>query len=277
MPEAPDLEVIKEVLDRRRVKGLVIQEARVLKPLELRVLTPDGIAEDAAGRSFLDFSRRGKFLLMRLSGERMLVINPMLTGALRLCNPSERLAKRTSFVLSLSDGCELRYLDETQMGMAYYIESSQMGEIPRLGEQGPDVLGQYPSLDGVQGRPAPLPRARSRAYSPAASSWRASGTPTRTRRSSRRASSLSRSARPSRRTTWARLHEAIPRVLHEAIDVLRERMAEDIHLKVRDFLQVHGKGGSPCPRCGGNITTIGANQRLTNYCRRCQPGMLLRN
>ena len=75
----------------------------------------------------------------------------------------------------------------------------------------------------------------------------------------------------------SRLHDSIPRVLHSAINVLRERMNEDIHVKVRDFLQVHGKGGSPCPRCGGNITTIGANQRLTNYCRQCQPGMLLRN
>ena len=38
MPEAPDLEVIKEVL-ARRVKGLAVEQARVLRPLELRVLT----------------------------------------------------------------------------------------------------------------------------------------------------------------------------------------------------------------------------------------------
>ena len=275
MPEAPDLEVIKEVLDRR-VKGLGIQEARVLKPLELRVLTPEGIAEDAAGRSFLDFSRRGKFLLMRLSGERMLVINPMLTGALRLCSPSERLAKRTSFTLSLSDGCELRYLDETQMGMAYYIESSRLGEIPRLGEQGPDVLDEYPSLEEFKGGlrrsqgeiKGILTRGKflagiGNAYADEAL-FEAGVFPFKKRKA------LSEDE-------LARLHEAIPRVLRDAIDVLRERMGEDIHLKVRDFLQVHGKGGSPCPKCGGNITTIGANHRLTNYCRSCQPGMLLRN
>ncbi len=48
-------------------------------------------------------------------------------------------------------------------------------------------------------------------------------------------------------------------------------------VKVRDFLSVHGKRGGLCPRRGGNITTIGANRRLTNYCRRRQPGLLLRN
>ena len=275
MPEAPDLEVIREVLDRR-VKGLEVGEARVLKPLELRVLTAEGIVEDAPRRSFLDFSRRGKFLLMRLSGERMLVVNPMLTGALRICGPSERVAKRTSFILSLSDGSELRYLDETQMGMAYYINSSQMEEIPRLAEQGPDVLDQYPSLEEFksglrrfQGEiKGILTRGRflagiGNAYADEAL-FEAGIFPFKKRKA------LSED-------DLARLHDAIPETLHSAIGVLRKRMGEDIHLKVRDFLQVHGKGGSPCPRCGGNITTIGANQRLTNYCRTCQPGTLLRN
>ena len=275
MPEAPDLEVIKEVLDRR-VKGVAVHEARALKPLELRVLTPDGFPEDAAGRSFLEFSRKGKFLLMTLSGERMLVVNPMLTGALRLCKPTERLAKRTAFLLSLSDGSELRYLDETQMGMAYYIHASQLGEIPRLSEQGPDVLDEYPPFEEFKGGlrrfngeiKGILTRGRflagiGNAYADEAL-FEAGVFPYKRRKA------LSED-------DLGRLHEAIPRVLYSAINVLRARMAEDIHLKVRDFLQVHGKGNSPCPRCGGNITTIGANQRLTNYCRRCQPGMLLRN
>ena len=275
MPEAPDLEVVKEVL-ARRVKGLAVEQARVLRPLELRVLTSTDFSGDIAGRSFLDFSRRGKFLLMALSGERMLVVNPMLTGALRLCRPSERLAKRTSFLLSLSDGSEIRYLDETQMGMAYYIHTSQLEEIPRLREQGPDVLDEYPSLEDFrsglrrfQGEiKGILTRGRflagiGNAYADEAL-FEAGVFPFKKRKA------LSED-------DLGRLHVSIPRVLHSAINVLRERMNEDIHVKVRDFLQVHGQGGSPCPRCGGNITTIGANQRLTNYCRQCQPGMLLRN
>ena len=213
---------------------------------------------------------------MTLSGDRMLVVNPMLTGALRLCKPSERLAKRTAFLLSLSDGSELRYMDETQMGMAYYIHASQLGEIPRLGEQGPDVLDEYPSIEEFKGGlrrfngeiKGILTRGRflagiGNAYADEAL-FEAGVFPYKKRKA------LSED-------DLSRLHEAIPRVLHSAIGVLRERMGEDIHLKVRDFLQVHGKGNSPCPRCGGNITTIGANQRLTNYCRHCQPGMLLRN
>ena len=74
-----------------------------------------------------------------------------------------------------------------------------------------------------------------------------------------------------------RLYEQGPRVAEEAIAVLRRRMGDAIHVKIRDFLKVHGKGGQPCPRCGGNITQLNANQRITSYCRKCQPGMLIRN
>ena len=53
-------------------------------------------------------------------------------------------------------------------------------------------------------------------------------------------------------------------------------MGETTHTKVRDFLKVHNRGGEPCPSCGSAISQITANRRITSYCRRCQPGMLIR-
>ena len=275
MPEAPDLEVVKDVLNQR-IRGLVVDDAQVLRPLELRVLTPADFVQDVIGRSLLQFSRRGKFLLADLSEERALVINPMLTGAVQICSPSTRLAKKTSFLLSLSDGTQLRYLDETQMGMAYYVEASRLAEVPRLSEQGPDVLDQYPSLPEFERRlrrfqgeiKGVLTRGQflagiGNAYADEVL-FEAEIFPFKKR------PALSEEE-------VASLHQAIPKTLRRAMSVLRERVGQDTHVKVRDFLSVHGKRGGLCPRCGGNITTIGANQRLTYYCRRCQPGLLLKN
>ncbi|MBI2371326.1 MAG: hypothetical protein HYV08_14035, partial [Deltaproteobacteria bacterium] len=73
----------------------------------------------------------------------------------------------------------------------------------------------------------------------------------------------------------AALFTAIRAVLPAARDLVRQRMGDQIHLKPRDFLKVHGKGGEPCPRCGERIAAITANQRVTNFCRRCQPGVLV--
>jgi formamidopyrimidine-DNA glycosylase len=72
------------------------------------------------------------------------------------------------------------------------------------------------------------------------------------------------------------LYQAVRTTLLESTDKVREAMGEDIHLKPRDFFAVHMRGGEPCPRCGTRISDIRARQRITNFCRTCQPGGLIR-
>lgn len=141
MPEAPDLEVVREFL-AERILGVKVASASVIKPSVLRPLAGD-LEEDIPGRKFTDVQRRGKFLLMGLSGERLLVINPMLTGALQYCPPVERMSKRTCISMALDNAMELRYRDDRQMGGVYYVTKAQLGDVPRLGEQGPDVLDDF--------------------------------------------------------------------------------------------------------------------------------------
>ena len=272
MPEAPELEVVKDFLTAKAV-GATVETAAEVKPGILRSLRGD-MAEDIRGRRLEGVRRRGKFLLLDLSGERMLVINPMLTGALQYCLPSQRVYKRTYLSLTLSNGHELRYLDEKRMGMAYYCAAEQAGEIPRLNEQGPDALeigldefrerlkGFHGEIKGI------LTRGRvvagiGNAYSDEIL-FAAGIYPFRKRKA------LSDDE-------LRRLHKACGGVVRDAIPKARERMGDNIHIKARDFLQVHNKGGEPCPRCGNRISQITANKRITSYCRRCQPGMLLRN
>ena len=173
------------------------------------------------------------------------------------------------------DGRELRYLDDKQMGKVYYVKEEQLAQVPVLSEQGPDVLsgisyedfGQrlkkfHGEIKGVLTRGAFI-SGIGNAYSDEILF----------------AAGLSpfRKTRSLSQTELRRLYESCPRVAREAIDVLRERMGEKTHVKIRDFLKVHNKGGQPCPACGGNITQLTANQRITSYCRRCQPGMLIKN
>ena len=124
MPEAPDLEVIKEFLSERAT-GALVSSATVIKPSVLRSLTGD-LATDIEGRSLESVARQGKFLVLSLSDDRLLVFNPTLTGAFQYCLPETRVFKRTCIVLSLLNGHELRYLDDRQMGFVYYVTDSQL-------------------------------------------------------------------------------------------------------------------------------------------------------
>ena len=277
MPEAPDLEVIREYLTKH-VVGAQITAASVIKPSVLRSLAGD-MTSDIQGRSLVSVERRGKFLLIGLSGDRMLAINPMLTGMLQHCAPKTRLFKRTCLTFDLSggkaDGTQLRYLDDKQMGLFYYVRTDQLDQVPRLSEQGPDVLDgmgleefqrrlkKYPGeIKGILTRGAVL-SGIGNAYSDEIL-FEAQVYPFRKRKS------LSVDE-------LQRILDSSRAVVEDAIPILRERMGDNIHVKVRDFLKVHNKGGEPCPRCGHQISEITANKRITSYCRQCQPGSLIRN
>ena len=273
MPEAPELEVVKDFLTANLI-GTTIEGAKTLKPSVLRSLCGD-IAEDMPGRSVERVKRRGKFILLELSGGRLLSINPMLTGALQYCPPKRRVYKRTCLTFALSNGSELRYIDDKQMGMVYYIGDERRGDIPRLHEQGPDVLDDFTfddfkrSLKRFHGEiKGALTGGRvisgiGNAYSDEIL-FAARIYPFRKRKA------LSEDE-------LRRLYDQSRQVVEDAIPIVRERMGDNIHLKVRDFLKVHNKGGAPCPRCANAISQITANKRITSYCRRCQPGMLLKN
>ena len=280
MPEAPDLEVVKDYLNAE-LKDAVVESCQVLRPTVVRSLAAD-VTADLPGRTFIDAQRRGKFLTLRLSGGRSLVINPMLTGALQHCNDSVRVLKKTCVVLNLAGSMHLRYLDDRQMGKVYYIDNggdndgdSQEELIPQYTGLGPDVLSGITlqefetrlkkfngEIKGVLTREAFI-SGIGNAYSDEIL-FAAGISPF----------MKCRALKPAELGT---LHAQCRQVLEEATETLWDRMGKDIHKKVRDFLMVHNKGGQPCPKCGGNITQLNANQRITSYCRHCQQGLLIRN
>ncbi len=68
------------------------------------------------------------------------------------------------------------------------------------------------------------------------------------------------------------LYNATHSVLEWAGEVVAEKMTESLdYSEWRDHLRVHRRGGQPCPRCGTTISEITAGQRITSFCRQCQP------
>ena len=281
MPEAPDLEVVKDYLNAN-LKDAPVESCRVLRPTVVRSLAAE-VTVDLPGRSFLDAQRRGKFLTLRFSGGRSLVINPMLTGALQHCPESERIPKKTCLVLGLAGGTELRYLDDRQMGKVYYIRNGedrdggedQDEQVPQYTTLGPDVLSGI-TFEEFQAR---LKKFNGEIKGVLTRGAFISGIGNAYSDEILFAAGISpfKKCRALKPDELRALHTQCREVLEEATETLRSRIGSDIHKKIRDFLQVHNKGGHPCPRCGGNITQLNANQRITSYCRHCQPGLLVRN
>jgi formamidopyrimidine-DNA glycosylase len=271
MPELPDLEVIREFLAPRLV-GVSLASAEVRRPLVVRNLLGGDTAGHLVGQRFAGVRRRGKFLLLPLDDGVTMVINPMLAGRIRYGEPLARHRARDVLVLHLADGHELRYHDAKDMGKIYLTTDPAL--VPAFGELGPEADDPDLNLDAFRERLRPYRgeikgvltnqsflAGIGNAYADEIC-WRAGLYPF------RRRPSLSDDE-------VAQLHSAMRTVLAEAIETLRERVGEAIDVEIRDFLAVHGRAGQPCPQCGNPISKVTRERRTTNFCRTCQPGLMV--
>jgi formamidopyrimidine-DNA glycosylase len=201
-----------------------------------------------------------------------LVINPMLAGRLRYGEPLKRDRARDAVVIGLADGTELRYHDAEDMGKIYLARD--LGQVPTFLELGPDADDPVLTLELFRARLRRHPgeikgiltnqafvAGIGNAYADEIC-WCAGIYPFR-RRATLGDADL------------ARLYNCMRAVLEKATERLRERVGSAIDVEVRDFLAVHGKAGEACPRCGAAISEVTREKRSTNFCRHCQPGLMV--
>ncbi|HET6845216.1 MAG TPA: DNA-formamidopyrimidine glycosylase family protein [Anaerolineales bacterium] len=276
MPELPELEVVREVLERR-VVGHTVTRAALLPPggsIVARDLTHKGFEQTISGAQLLGVRRRGKFLVLALDSAdspTFLAINPKLTGRLQLSDAAEKRLPRTHLVLDLDDGRQLRYVDQKQMGQLYLTPDPE--RVPEYAGMGPEPMEI--SLSDFRDALRPF-RGEIKGILTRGTFVAGIG--------NAYADEILWAARlhPYRKRTQLsgaevdQLHHAMRDTLLRATEQVRLEMQEQIHLKPRDFLAVHMKTGQPCPRCGTPISLVGANQRITNFCRTCQPGGLIK-
>ena len=268
MPEIPDLENVCAVLNRR-LPGLTVAAVETPRPLVLRTPAAE-FARRLRGATFKGVGRRGKFLLYRLAGDAVLAVNPMLVGRFQYVAPERKRPARTCFVLGLSNGRELRYVDERSMGKVYLVSEAELAALPQLAGMGPDALDPALTEEEFLRR---LRRYRGAVKQVLVKAEFIAGI------GNAYADEILFEAgihpftkvRDLGEEERRALQRAVPAVLRWAIAAVGEAMEEEIDRKPRAFLRVHRKGGQACPRCGTAISEISPQRRVTSFCRRCQP------
>ncbi len=273
MPELPDLEVVREYLSGV-LPGLTVARLQVRRPLILRDTTGGPPGEAAVGRAVLAVGRRGKYLWLDLGPDLSLAINPKLAGRLAWHERGASPRAQTALVLGFGGGQELHYLDAKDMGQVYL--TSGLATVPGFAAQGPDAMDPALTLEVFVERLRPF-RGEIKGVLTRQECVAGIGNAYADEILFHAGISPFRKRTKLSPQEVARLHASMRRVLGDAIVTLRGRVGSAIEVEVRDFLQVHGRGGSPCPRCGRPISELAARQRITSFCRGCQPGTLVRN
>ena len=274
MPEIPELQHIARVLNDR-LAGRPITNIDIQKPIVIRLPREDFEA-GLLGAEFRAVERTGKFLLFRTNRDSVLAVNPMLNGRFQWTSGPDGAKKshaRTCFTLKFRDADDdlgIRYIDERYLGKVYLVDTEDLDQLPVLTEQGPDALDPELNEEAFLKR---LKRYRGQVKSALVNAKFIAGIGNAYSdevlfnagiHPFTKISTLSDERR-------GRLYRAINETLTWAAAIASEEIGQKIDSKPRDFLNVHRKGGQPCPRCGNPISEVSPNRRITSFCRTCQP------
>lgn len=276
MPELPEVETMVRGL-RPAMAGLAIREVSVRDPFLLHGATADEFERSTAGASVARVDRRGKWVVIALASDRgTIVIQPRMTGGFWLVDPPRAEHVRLTFRMR-EPGGTVWFCDTRRLGKVGWYAGEAEAEAAFGRSHGPDALAIEP------GELAGRLKRTGRGVKPTLMDqkvlagigniyadevlFRAGVHP------ERRASGL----RPAE---VARIHAAIGAVLAEAITA--EGSSFDAGYRTVLGLEggflatnaVYGRGGKPCPGCGGPVlkTKIaGLVGRPTHYCPSCQP------
>ncbi len=267
MPELPEVETVRRELEPWLV-GRRIRRAR-------RVDAPRGPKyaglERARGRRILGVARRGKFLLLPLSGGLELVIHLGMTGTLTAREPDGHV--RAVLELHGRAPARLYFRDPRRFGRMLVVGAGDYAALPTLARMGPEPLSDdfqapafFAALQSSSAIKTLLLGQRPVAglgniYADEAL-WTARIHP---RREARQL---------SRRKTYE-LCDAIEAVLSAGVEAGGTTLRDYRSLGGQPGgyapkLQVYGRAGEPCPRCGAAICRIVVGGRSSHLCPRCQ-------
>jgi formamidopyrimidine-DNA glycosylase len=273
VPELPEVETIVADL-RPHLAGRTIVTCELLFPSIVRHPEPEEFIDAVAGRRIESVGRRGKFILIGLGGELLLVVHLGMTGHLRLVRADSPIEKHTHAIFTLDDGRHLRYRDPRRFGrLLLGTEQAllQSKTLPRLGPEpiDPDFAAEE-LFRRLRGRRTSLKAVLlDQASIAGVGNIYADESLHRARlRPDRLAGSVSlKSAR--------RLHDSLRVSLQVAIanrgssvDTYRDAWGEVGGQQEK--LLVYGRAGEPCFTCGRPLSMIRLAGRTTVFCRRCQ-------
>ncbi len=291
MPELPEVETIRRQLEPE-ITGRRIVAAEVLDQRWTRPTAPGEVERAIAGRTIEAVERRGKYLLLRLDGERTLAMHLRMTGNLLLDlggepeqddeprrlggdrlyegNPELRYLRAE---LRLDGGGRLLFTDPRRFGHAVVLDDDELDHYfaARLGiEPLSDSLTAEELCRLAAGRRVPLKSfllnqlgvaGIGNIYADEA-----------LHRAELHPLSPAGSMKPE---DCERLRLGIVEALEAglasggaSIDDYRDSRGEEGAMQ--DEFLVHTREGKPCPRCGAEIARIVVGGRSTYFCPSCQ-------
>jgi len=261
MPELPDVEAVARLL-RRSVAGRRVTRVEVPDRSVVRSPAAWLFVRRLRGRRIRTIERRGKYLLVSLSGDRLMIGHLRMTGDFVVVPRRAPRRPHTRLVLGVGRD-DVRFVDQRRFGHVDLIDARDTGTFVGLRTLGVEPLTPAFSLSRLRtlldGRRGTLKAFLLRQYLIAGIG-------------NIYADEILFQARlhPARQVPTLRaaevraLYRSIRGVLRRAVAALSRRGRP-----VGGLIAVREPGGA-CPRCGGTLRIATIAGRTTYFCPRCQ-------
>jgi formamidopyrimidine-DNA glycosylase len=274
MPELPEVESVANAL-RKLVAGRTIVKAELRRPRLVPETTPAVFARILKNRTIDHVARRGKHILIALTGDKTLIVHLRMSGRFLLLSEEAEYPKFAHAIFHLADGTRLVFDDQRHFGMMKIVATGELHATKELKKLAPEPFSDDFSVEYLTAA------ARS------------------TRRSLKellidqtKVTGLGNiyaceamflagihpgvAARRLSRPRLARLHECIVATLSQAVDHSLKITPDPENLEGSYFSGANGgwlvydREGEPCIRCNRPVNRVKQAGRSTYFCSNCQ-------
>jgi len=268
MPETIKQDMIK------KIKGKSIKKVEIKNEKNIRIVSPLEFKKKLEGKTIKDIQRRGKFLMLYLDSSDVLLFHLKLTGRLIFSSSRDVEPEYSRIAFIFEDGSTLFFADIRGFADIYLVSQDEINQIPAIKNMGPEPLSPEFTVEKFKdilkrkrGKIKPLLMDQNviagvgNIYSQEAL-YRAKIHP------EREVSRLNDEELESVYRELLKLLEEAIRYRGSSVDAY-----VDLNGKEGNFvphLQVYGREGQTCPRCGSIIRKKKIGGRGTYFCENCQ-------
>jgi formamidopyrimidine-DNA glycosylase len=263
VPELPEVQALAERLTEA-VAGAPLAAADVLSFSSLKTVAPR--STELVGRPLERVGRRGKYLVFELGGPRILV-HLSQGGRVDVEDPPKRTKPRGAVARLRFEGRPsvlVKEFGRERKAGWWLLAEGDDGPLERLGPEPDSEAFERLVLEGKDPRRVHTILRDQRTVAGIGRGY--SDDILHRARLSPYASLDKVDA-----TERGALLEAVHAVLAGALRVERRRTG-GLPTKIGDHFTVHGRHGTPCPRCGADLRRVSFESHEITYCPTCQTG-----
>ncbi len=274
MPELPEVEHVVRAL-RRAVLGQRIVAVDVNLPRLVVGVSAATFKRKLRGLRIEAVNRRGKYILIELDQDRVLLVHLRMTGKFVRLAYDQKLPPYAHVVFYLDDDSVLAFCDMRQFGRMKIVIASRLQRSRELKDLAPEPLSDDFSLAYLS---ETLARSRRPLKQLLLDQTKILGLGNTYAAEALLLARISpfASATSLSKQRIARLHKAIQQILSEAIE-----SGSTLKIDLADgngsyfggderFWRVYEREGEPCVQCGTRIRRVVQAARSTYYCPKCQ-------